>query len=97
MADFRKAAATFRTGDGGTPPKLLVMHAEVSEGRCHVGSELAISVVAGSQKDEENRLRRLSLTLNFRDVEDLLDLLAERGIAVSYRNRMRPGILTKSI
>jgi hypothetical protein len=31
VADFRWAAATFRTGDGGTPPKLLVMHAEVSE------------------------------------------------------------------
>ena len=58
----------------------------------------------------------LRFTLRFRDVEDLL---AERGIAVSYetvrrwgitsvrgspricasavRNRMRPGILTKSI
>jgi hypothetical protein len=67
--------------------------------RCHAGCGLAIPWWFGSQADEDNRLRRLSLpiiqqaiwlyfrfTLSFRDVEDLL---AERGITVSYETVRR--------
>jgi hypothetical protein len=61
VADFRWAAATFRTGDGGTPPKLLVMHAEVSEGAVTSAPNLRSPWWLGSQKDEENQLRRISV------------------------------------
>jgi hypothetical protein len=79
---------------------MQILTPETNLGHCHGVSGLQSRGRPGSQGDAENQLRRvpvpagdhsagdlaLRFTLSFRDIEDLL---AERGITVSYETIRR--------